>query len=584
MLVDEYTQIVLKSKNLNSIKKKYDLDSTLNTGDVANVLISKLSRGSNIKVKVQCDYCGKILNIPYKRFNLNTKVIPKYACSNKKCSNEKIKDVCLFKYGVENPFQINSVKAKSKKTMVEKYGVDHPMKSDLIKDKIKKTCMEKYGETSYSKTDEYLEKTKKTNLRRYGVEFGLSSDTIRNKGKMTSLDKYGTEYPSQSKEFRESVEKTSMDKWGVKCNLQSNETKDKIKESHIKKYGYENKVFSDEFRIKNYKMCQDINYIKYNGDSNSIFNCDEGKDHEFIISSDNYISRKLNKSTICTICNPIGSIYSNKQKELYDFISNIYENDPIMDYKDGLHIDILCEEIMIGFEFNGLYWHSSVYKDKNYHIDKTNYFKEKGIRIIHIWEDDWDHNQDIIKSQIKNLLGKSDRIYARKCTFREVSIKESTPFLNNNHIQGRDRSSKKYGLYYNDELISLMTLNKVEGRKKMMESEWNLSRFCNKKGISVIGGASKLLTNFIKLNNVSRIISYADNDWSIGNLYEKLNFKLINTSNPDYKYKVGDKRVHKQNFKRSKLPNNISEKKYTEDMGYHKIWDCGKLKYELIIN
>lgn len=581
MLVGEYTQILLNARNLSSSKKKYDLDPNLNVGDIANVLISKLSRGSNVEVKVQCDYCGKILDVPFKRFNSNTKIVPKYACSNKECSNSKMKDVCLVKYGVENPFQIESVKEKSKETMLEKYGVEHPMKSDLIKNRIRETCMERYGEVSYTKTNEYLEKTKRTNLEKYGVEFGLSSDEIRNKGKRASLIKYGTEYPSQSTEFRASVEKTSMEKWGVSCNLQSVETRDKIKKTYLTKYGHENKVFSDEFRIKNYNMCQDINYIRYDGSGNSIFNCEEG--HEFVISSDNYISRKSSETTICTVCNPIGAIHSDKQKELYDFIASVYEHNPIMDYKEGFHIDILCKEVMIGFEFNGLYWHSEVYKDKNYHLKKTDYFKERGIRIIHIWEDEWDYKKEIIKSQIKNILGYSERLYARKCEFRKVSIKESTSFLENNHIQGKDRSSKKYGLYYNGELVSLMTFNKVEGRKKMKNGEYNLSRFCNKMGISVIGGASKLLHNFIKESKSSRIISYADNDWSIGNLYEKLNFDLISISNPDYKYKVRDKRVHKQNFKRSKLPNNMSEREYTEDMGYPKIWDCGKLKYELMV-
>lgn len=80
-----------------------------------------------------------------------------------------------------------------------------------------------------------------------------------------------------------------------------------------------------------------------------------------------------------------------------------------------------------------------------------------------------------------------------------------------------------------------MTFDQFEGRKKMKDVEWNLNRFCNKVGHSVIGGASKLLKYFIKNYETKRIISYADRDWSIGSLYENIEFIKINESGPDYK-------------------------------------------------
>ena len=69
-----------------------------------------------------------------------------------------------------------------------------------------------------------------------------------------------------------------------------------------------------------------------------------------------------------------------------------------------------------------------------------------------------------------------------------------------------------------------MTFDSFEGRKKMEESGYNLSRFCNKLGYNVIGGASKLLNHFIKTYKATRIVSYADKDWSIGSLYYTLGF------------------------------------------------------------
>jgi hypothetical protein len=122
-----------------------------------------------------------------------------------------------------------------------------------------------------------------------------------------------------------------------------------------------------------------------------------------------------------------------------------------------------------------------------------------------------------------------------------------------------------------------MTFNKLEGRKCMCDGEWNLSRFCNKRDYSVIGSASKLLNYFIKCNNPKRIISYADRDWSRGDLYEKLNFNKLYDTDSDYKYVVNGKRVHKSNFKKSVT--GLSE----SQLEVPKIWDCGKIKYELIL-
>jgi hypothetical protein len=81
-----------------------------------------------------------------------------------------------------------------------------------------------------------------------------------------------------------------------------------------------------------------------------------------------------------------------------------------------------------------------------------------------------------------------------------------------------------------------MTFNQFEGRNKMKIYEWNLSRFCNKLDYNIIGGASKLLKYFIKSIKSKRIISYADRDWSLGELYYKLGFDMLYETDPDYKY------------------------------------------------
>jgi hypothetical protein len=237
----------------------------------------------------------------------------------------------------------------------------------------------------------------------------------------------------------------------------------------------------------------------------------------------------------------------------------------------------------LGFEFNGIYWHSEEMRGKNYHYDKTNYFNDKGIRVIHIWEDDWMYKNDIVKSQIMNWLGlTSNKIYARKCDVRVINDpKIVRKFLNDNHIQGYVISVFKLGLYHNDYLVGMMIFDHNEGRKKMCDDEWNLARFCNKLGTNVIGGASKLMKYFIEHYRPSRIISYADRDWSSGALYYKLGFNLVSTSKPDYKYVVGSLRVHKSRYKKNNLNTKLTEKQEMCKRNISRIYDCGKMKFEI---
>ena len=187
---------------------------------------------------------------------------------------------------------------------------------------------------------------------------------------------------------------------------------------------------------------------------------------------------------------------------------------------------------------------------------------------------------------ILNKIGKTiNKIGARKCEIRELDTKIVKDFLNKNHIQRFVGSKLKLGLFYNDELVSLMTFDKVEGRKKMKENEWNLNRFCNKLNTNVVGGASKMLKYFIEKYNPRRIISYADKDWSDGKLYTKLGFIKLTESNPDYKYIINGKRLHKSNFKKSKIMTsneNMSEFEFMSINKIDRIYDCGKTKFEFV--
>ena len=293
-------------------------------------------------------------------------------------------------------------------------------------------------------------------------------------------------------------------------------------------------------------------------------------------------------------CQQCGMIKSHYEDELYEFIKSFVNTTIIRDDRKILNdlkqsLDIYLPEKKIAFEFDGLYWHNEINKpDKNYHLNKTERCLEKGIQLIHIFEDEWVYKQDIVKSRIKSILGVSDnKIYARKCIIKEITNKESKTFCKNNHLQDGINSNISLGLYYNDELVSVMTFGKLRKNlgSKTKENYYELLRFCNKLNTNVIGGASKLLNYFIKSYNPETIISYADRRWSNGNMYEKIRFTLSHKSQPNYYYVFGDKKKNRFNYRKNILVkkygclSNMTEHEFCLSQKWYRIYDCGCLCY-----
>ena len=85
-------------------------------------------------------------------------------------------------------------------------------------------------------------------------------------------------------------------------------------------------------------------------------------------------------------------------------------------------------------------------------------------------------------------------------------------FLDNNHIQGNVNAKFKLGLYYNDELVSLMTFGSLRKNlgNKSSDNQYELLRFCNKKGFSIPGGFSRMLSHYIKTESPEEIITFAE--------------------------------------------------------------------------
>lgn len=267
-----------------------------------------------------------------------------------------------------------------------------------------------------------------------------------------------------------------------------------------------------------------------------------------------------------------------------------------------LEIDIFIPNKNIGIEVNGNFWHSEIGgKDKNYHINKSKLCEEKGIKLIHIFEDEIENKFNIVKSRLSSILGKTENIiYARKCTIKEVSSKEKKEFINKSHIQGDSNSSINIGLYYNEELVSIMTFSKERIIYKHNDdsNRYELIRFCNELNTTVVGGFSRLLKHFINEYKPKSLKTYCDIRWSGLNykntVYYKNGFNFDGYSKPNYWYMQKNnllKRYHRYNFtkhsilsKHKELDKNKTEWELMLELGYNRIYDCGNIKFSLEIS
>lgn len=301
-----------------------------------------------------------------------------------------------------------------------------------------------------------------------------------------------------------------------------------------------------------------------------------------------YLRPSKYTSGLCPRCFRRNSPVSEKEKELFDFIYSLNQT-AIQSYRDHYHskeIDIFIPSMNIGFEFNGLYWHSEEVlnynnKSRTCDFEKSKEFNGRGIRLIQIFEDEWDLKQHIVKSRIKNILGKTDTvIYARKCQIKKISGSEAAKFCNQNHIMSKGRSNACYGLYSENILVSVMTFTKSNLSRKL--TGWELNRFCSLIDTNIVGAASRLFKKFIDEYNPEKIISYSDNRWSNGGLYQTLEFKLESRGTPSYWYSKPNLpgRIHRFSMRKTREDDpNKTEYENRLDQGYRRIWDCGHSRW-----
>lgn len=568
-IVDELLRykIIRPNKNKAGYHRAFNWKSCFNNDitDLWNTFVEKYRTEDeawycithNIIERPTCPLCGAINKFVggKKGYNLT--------CDN--CSANSLaekKEKAKITYANHSDEFKEKVKLKTKVTLLEKYGDENygHYGSASFKNKME----DKYGDKHYSNH----KKAQQTCLEKYGVSSNLcinakerthriwkeQHDSIIAKRQQTSLQRYNKLSPNQDSDVQRKMQET--------------------KQSHISEFEKESDCTLFASLLKDYGqgwLSLGISKIFHNG-------------HTYI--SNKYLNEIINYSAQGTYTNQ----YTSKpEKEIAEFIKNLgiqVEENVTNIVPNNNHrfyeLDIYLPDYKVAIEFNGSYWHSILFKDKNYHLRKTQACEKVGIRLIHIFEDLWNTKKDIYKSIIRSILNNYDtRIYARDCEVKEITNEEYSNFLEANHLQGCVNSTNRFGLVYNNELVQVIGF----GKSRFKKGEIELYRMCTKKYTQIIGGFSKL----IKHCGIDKFISYVDRSIYNGNGYNNAGFKIIGETPPSYFYVKDSIRLNRLQCQKHKLKKlllnyneNLTEQENMLNNNYLQIYDCGNLKLEYI--
>lgn len=235
------------------------------------------------------------------------------------------------------------------------------------------------------------------------------------------------------------------------------------------------------------------------------------------------------------------------------------------------------------FEYCGLFWHSdATHKSRLYHLDKLERCERQGIRLFTIFEDEWMNRREQVQGIFAASLGiYRQRVGARTTSVRTITASDAHQALNAWHLQGASTATTHaFGLFHEQTLVGVMTFrphHRLVNSPRMI-----LSRMAFAPGWQVIGGASKLFHAAIPhLPPATPIISWSDRRWSQGRVYRQMGFQQDAILPPDYSYVNGQRRIPKQACTRKALRARDGQTEYdrARELGYVRIWDCGKVRW-----
>lgn len=233
---------------------------------------------------------------------------------------------------------------------------------------------------------------------------------------------------------------------------------------------------------------------------------------------------------------------------------------------DGREIDIWIPSKKVGIEYDGLRFHTGEDKGPKYHLDKTLKCERKGIKLIHVFSDEWLTRRPLVLDLINKTLGKYKVIEGSTCQGGEVSLEEGNKFLKTYSILGVPEGVSGYvGVFKSTNLLAVCPYKETPETLELLGYQEAL-------GIKITQGVSKCLESLYVPPQKS-LLARVDRRFSRGEEFKEGGFVPKEATFPKIYYT--------KDFK-SKIPSEgykLTEKQI-QKYGLRKIYDCGEIILE----
>lgn len=293
------------------------------------------------------------------------------------------------------------------------------------------------------------------------------------------------------------------------------------------------------------------------------------------------LSRFIHMGIECPECTGAGR--SRFEKELVNYISTLVPDQVLVnshpDFMGKNELDIFIPSRNFAIEFNGSYWHSSLFKPRDHAFKKWKSCKDNNVTLLTIWEHYWvlPDKRKVYESKIRHYLGLDRKIFARKTTLKEIDNQEAILFHKENHLEGFEisyKNLKSIALTGEDnEVLMVLSYGELysQTHKKM---EQKIQRISTRLDVTVVGGITKL-TKYLERLSIKPVFQVTlDTGGSVPNLdLSNVSFRYWWIKNNKFLTR-NSTQVKDLKFK-SDWVEGDTERTYMERNGYYQVFDTG---------
>ena len=219
---------------------------------------------------------------------------------------------------------------------------------------------------------------------------------------------------------------------------------------------------------------------------------------------------------------------SSQERKVLEFISSL-GFDVDCNRRDLItnEIDLYIPSCNLGIEINGLFYHSSKYKESNYHFSKYMMCKEVGITLLQFTDLEVEKRWKFVSSVIKQrLLG--------------VSTNTKLLMATNKDLEGVKDNRTNFGYVVKGEDDEIIQIYLIKTPTNKLKNKFTFEIEAIYPNMIKIEEVKTLLYS---MNEIERLVLRANNFYSMDNDIVKTGFTFYSYTNPSSKFTNGDKLV-----------------------------------------